>query len=139
MPSQAQIDAARRHGMTAKGVLLTNEDPESFHQPAYDVERDLVDEMVIAKWRERRDWSNEAESKAIQLFTRYETSHRRSYYIALTTLLHLRAALKPNPRPIEPPAETDQEPENQRVRKYQTNPTDPEPRTSNHEQATTTE
>src|ERR1700738_2676551 len=93
MATQAQIDAARRngaksngpktpegksissmnavrHGMTAKGILLTNEDPDAFNkhaaayyekfQPIDDVERDLVDEMVIAKWRQRRDWSNEA-------------------------------------------------------------------------------
>src|SRR5260370_42209167 len=61
---------ALRHGMTAKGILLTNENPEAFHklaeayyekfQPADDVERDLVDDMVISKWRQRRDWSNEA-------------------------------------------------------------------------------
>ena len=55
---------ALRHGMTAKALLLTNEDPEAYiqlanayyekFQPADDVERDLVDEMVIAKWRQRR-------------------------------------------------------------------------------------
>src|SRR6266550_1579419 len=43
---------ALRHGMTAKGILLTNENPEAFHklagayyekfEPADDVERDLV-------------------------------------------------------------------------------------------------
>jgi len=93
MPSQAQIDAARRngaksqgpktpqgkatssanslrHGMTAKAILLTSENPEAYtklaeayyvkFQPADDVECDLVDEMLIAKWRLRRDWSNEA-------------------------------------------------------------------------------
>ena len=93
MATQAQIDAARRngaksngpktpegkaissanslrHGMTAKCILLTNEDPEAYtklaeayyekFQPADDVERDLVDEMIVAKWRQRRDWSNEA-------------------------------------------------------------------------------
>src|SRR6202051_2842957 len=123
---------ALRHGMTAQAILLTNEDPEAYtklagayyekFQPADDVERDLVDEMVVAKWRQRRDWSNEAalfdlemdhqtkkvdsqyakidhacryalafraladESKSIQLLSRYETSHQRSYYKALTTL-----------------------------------------------------
>src|SRR6266496_5435292 len=61
---------ALRHGMTAKALLLTNEDPEAYiqlanayyekFQPADDVERDLVDEMVIAKWRQRRAWTNEA-------------------------------------------------------------------------------
>jgi hypothetical protein len=56
--------------MTAKAILLTNENHESYtqlaaayyekFQPADDVERDLVDEMVISKWRQRRDWSSEA-------------------------------------------------------------------------------
>src|SRR5438105_494092 len=59
-----------RHGLTAKAILLTNEEPAKFHalagtyykklQPADDLERDLVDEMVISKWRQRRDWSGEA-------------------------------------------------------------------------------
>jgi len=210
MPSQAQIDAARRngaksngpktpegkaissanslrHGMTAKGVLLTSEDPEAFHklaaayyvkfQPDDDVECDLIDEMVIAKWRQRRDWSNEAalfdlemdrqtkkvddqyqkidhacryalafraladESKSIQLFTRYETSHRRSYYKALTTLLQLRAALKPAPDPIQPPAQpepsqtkTDPEPPENNL--CETNPASTERRTNNDKRRT---
>jgi len=177
--------------MTAKGVLLTSEDPEAFHklaaayyvkfQPDDDVECDLIDEMVIAKWRQRRDWSNEAalfdlemdrqtkkvddqyqkidhacryalafraladESKSIQLFTRYETSHRRSYYKALTTLLQLRAALKPAPDPIQPPAQPGPEPvqpeQNQNVSQAQpaeknfcqTNPRNDERTTTNDE------
>src|ERR1700681_2030256 len=136
---------ALRHGLTAKAILLTNENPEAYtkladayyekFQPADDVERDLVDTMVISKWRQRRDWSNEAalfdlemdhqtkkvaaqyekidhacryalafraladESKSIQLLTRYETAHRRSYYKAMATLLQLRAELKPDPEP----------------------------------------
>ena len=59
-----------RHGMTAKAILLTNENPEAYtklaeayyakFQPEDDVECDLIDEMVIGKWRQRRDWSNEA-------------------------------------------------------------------------------
>jgi hypothetical protein len=179
MPTQAQIDAARRngaksngpktpqgkaissrnslrHGMTAKAILLTNENPEAYtklaeayyekFQPADDVECDLVDEMVISKWRQHRDWSNEAalfdlemdhqtkkidaqyqkidhacryaraframadESKSIQLLTRYETAHRRSYYKALATLLQIRAELKPNPDLVQPPADPEQEP-----------------------------
>ena len=224
MATQAQIDAARRngakshgpktpegkaissmnalrHGMTAKAVLLTNENPEAYcklaaayyekFQPADDVERDLVDEMVVAKWRQRRDWSNEAalfdlemdrqtkeiearydkidhacryamafrsladESKAIQLFTRYETSHRRSYYKALSTLLQLRAELKPTPDLEPPPAEPLPEPaqpeQNKDVSQTQpaghevceTNPTScnhhpvaPKPATTNHEPPT---
>jgi hypothetical protein len=201
MATQAQIDAARRngakskgpttpegkaassmnalrHGLTAKTLLLTNENPEAYtklaasyyekFQPADDVERDLVDEMVISKWRQRRDWSNEAalfdlemdhqtkkvdaqyqkidhacryalafraladESKSIQLLTRYETAHHRSYYKAMATLLQLRAELKPDPDPAQPP---DQAKENQDVSQTQssentsceTNPGSPQP------------
>ena len=49
---------ALRHGLTAKAILLTNENPEAYtkladayyekFQPADDVERDLVDTMVIS-------------------------------------------------------------------------------------------
>jgi len=203
MPSQAQSDAARRngaksngpktpegkaissanslrHGMTAKAILLTSENPEAYTNlaeayykkfwPDDDVECDLVDEMVIAKWRLRRDWSNEAalfdlemdhqtkkvdseyknidhacryalafraladESKSIQLLTRYEAAHHRSYYKALTTLLQLRAGLKPSPDPVQPPAEPEQEPSNEPERTepiennlYETNPRNDEP------------
>jgi hypothetical protein len=196
--TQAQIDAARRngakshgpktpegkaissrnalrHGMTAKAVLLTNENPEAYQkladayyekfQPADDVERDLVDEMVVAKWRQRRDWSNETalfdlemdrqtkeldakydkidhacryalafraladESKAIQLFTRYETSHRRSFYKALATLLQLRTAqLPPAPGPVESPAKS--EPQPLESESFETNPAATGPRPS---------
>src|SRR5690242_7923166 len=59
-----------RHGMTAKAILLTNEEPKAYCElaagyyaklePADDVECDLVDEMIISKWLQRRDWSNEA-------------------------------------------------------------------------------
>jgi len=151
-----------RHGCCAKAVLLTSENPEAYHKlaeayykkfkPGDDVECDLIDEMVIAKWRQRRDWSNEAalfdlemdrqtekvdseykkidhasryalafraladESKALQLAARYETTHRRSYYRALTALLELRSAPKPEPDPTPDPAP---EPEN---KSCETNP-----------------
>jgi len=180
MPTQSQIDAARRngaksqgpktpegkaissanslrHGCCAKAILLTSENPEAYHKlaeayykkfkPDDDVECDLIDEMVIAKWRQRRDWSNEAalfdlemdrqtkkvdseykkidhasryalafraladESEALQLAARYETTHRRSYYRALSTLLQLRAELKSAPDPVEPPAQPPAQPE----------------------------
>jgi hypothetical protein len=211
MATQAQIDAARRngaksqgpktsegkavssmnalrHGMTAKAILLTNENPEAYAKlaeayyekfdPADDVERDLVDEMVIAKWRQRRDWSNEAalfdlemdhqtkkideqyqkidhacryalafraladESKSIQLLTRYETSHRRSYYQALSTLLKLRTARQPNPEPIQPPVITEETQDVSHVQSPQkhsceTNPGSDEPTTTNDKHPST--
>ena len=207
MPTQAQIDAARsngakshgpktpegkaissmnalRHGMTAKAILLTNENPEAYHklaeayynkfQPADDVECDLVDEMVIAKWRQRRDWSNEAalfdlemdnqtkrvdaeykkidhasryalafraladESKALQLAARYETTHSRSYYKALETLLKLRGESNPSPDEAKPPAgpvepASPKTPEPAENNSRETNPGNHEPTTTNHE------
>ena len=142
---------ALRHGMTAKAILLTNENPLAYtklaaayyekFQPADDIERDLVDEMVIAKWRQRRDWSNEAalfdlemdhqtkkvdaqytkidhacryalafkaladESTSIQLLTRYEAAHHRSFYKALAAFLQLRTQLAPEPTPDSGPDE----------------------------------
>ena len=59
-----------RHGMTAKAILLANEQPRAYCQlaeayytklqPADDVEKDIIDQMIISKWLQRRDWSNEA-------------------------------------------------------------------------------
>src|SRR5207253_8971009 len=146
-----------QHGMTAKAVVLTNENPqafinlaESYHakfEPTDDVERDIIDDMTVSRWRLRRVWQNEKalfdleldrqskkieaqydkighnscsalafraladESKALQLLNRYETTHRRSYYKALATLVQLRAGLQPNPGPVDPTAEPPTEPD----------------------------
>jgi len=53
-----------RHGLTAQAVVLSNESKEDFealrktyyarYQPADEVECDLVDDMVSARWRIRR-------------------------------------------------------------------------------------
>jgi hypothetical protein len=163
-----------RHGSTAKAILLTNEEPAKYQklgeayyttlQPTNDVERDIIDEMVISKWLQRRDWSNEAalfdremdrqskdvnvrfpkidhasryamafkaladESKAIQLFIRYETAHRRAFYKALETLLKLRAALNKLPIPVEP-EQNQEDSQTQPVEKNfsETNPASNEP------------
>jgi hypothetical protein len=131
--------------------------------------------MIVAKWRQHRDWSNEAalfdlemdrqtkqldakyekidhayryalafraladESKAIQLFTRYEAAHRRSYYKALATLLQLRAAqFPPAPAPVELSTKTEVEtPATTHEQKpapsnlCEANPANTEPQTSN--------
>ena len=71
-PEGKRISArnAVRHGLLAETVLLSNESRESFaallaaytekFQPRDEVEADLVEEMVVAKWRQRRLWSMEA-------------------------------------------------------------------------------
>jgi len=81
------------------------------------------------------------ESKCIQLFTRYETAHRRTYYKALDTLLKLRAELKPNPDPdpVQPPADAEQgpskaNPEPTENNVCETNPTSTERRANNERQ-----
>ncbi len=58
---------ALRHGNTAQSVLLTSEDHAAFNQladafyhrfqPADDVEREIVNEMIVALWHRRRDRS----------------------------------------------------------------------------------
>jgi len=58
-----------KHGATAKRVLLNTEDVDIFidlvegyydyFQPVAQPECDMVEEMVLSKWRQRRDWSNE--------------------------------------------------------------------------------
>jgi hypothetical protein len=55
------------HGLASKTVVLTNESKTRFEQifeayihqfqPLGDVEMDLVEEMTVAKWQQRRGWS----------------------------------------------------------------------------------
>src|SRR5258708_2557945 len=46
------------HGLTAKTLILQNEDPGKFDylQPTNPIEVDLVADMVAARWRLRRIW-----------------------------------------------------------------------------------
>ena len=60
---------AVRHGISAKTLVLHNEDPEQFNEilnaycdylvPANPIEIDLVSNMVAARWRLRRIWRYE--------------------------------------------------------------------------------
>ena len=55
------------HGLASKTVVLTNESKTQFQQifeayihqfqPVGEVEMDLVEEMTVAKWQQRRGWS----------------------------------------------------------------------------------
>ena len=57
---------AVRHGLTAQTLVLSNESQAKFDQmlasyierfkPADEVEMNLVDEMVAARWRQQRVW-----------------------------------------------------------------------------------
>jgi hypothetical protein len=68
---------ALRHGLTAKALVLTNESMAKFDellqhyitkfQPADDVEMDLVDDMVAARWRIRRIWTLKTAALDLQM------------------------------------------------------------------------
>src|SRR6266849_8050984 len=122
---------ALTHGLTAKtvNVVLANESDSRFKMvldsyvkhfdPDGPIEMDLVEEMAVAKWRQRRLWSIETaeldrqmdlleeqlddatntavafgkladESNILALVHRYETRMSRTYDRALKTLLKLR-------------------------------------------------
>jgi len=140
---------AVRHGLLAKSICLTNEDPEKFKellqdyltrlQPADNVELRLVEQMASAAFRLERFASAETalfdlemdaqtpqiekefkkidhastfalafksladNSKALQLYLRYETTISRQYDRALKQLLTLRAKFPPEAEvPNEP-------------------------------------
>ena len=60
---------ATRHGLTANTVVVTNESHDKFEalmqnyieelRPASPIQMDLVEQMSVAKWRQRRVWSAE--------------------------------------------------------------------------------
>src|SRR3979411_1772883 len=60
---------ALTHGMCAKALVLTNENVAHFEEvrrqyldqlkPVGIIENDLVDELIAARWRQRRGWAVE--------------------------------------------------------------------------------
>jgi len=68
---------ALRHGLAARTVCLTEKERpifdamvEAYNQrfrPADDVEEDLVEQMCVAKWRQRRCWSMETAALNVQV------------------------------------------------------------------------
>ena len=78
-PETLRVSAGNslRHGLTARTVLLTNESPTLFQeslnayllrlQPRDQVEADLVEEIVVAKWRQRRLGGIEAASLNLEM------------------------------------------------------------------------
>ena len=68
---------ALRHGMCAKSLVLTNEDEVKFQimrdgylahfQPVGEVELDLLEEIISARWRQRRIWTLETALLDLQM------------------------------------------------------------------------
>jgi hypothetical protein len=130
-----------KHGLTAGcgNILLDCEDPDEFqeifnkllgiHEPARPAEKDLVEEMGVARWRIRRIWTIETgllnaeiltrqsspsvsagdlasayralsdDSHSLALASRYEARLQRTYDRAYKTLRELQQARKSEPPP----------------------------------------
>jgi hypothetical protein len=68
---------ALRHGLAAESVVLSTESRPRFEalldsymekfQPRDQVEADLVEEMAVSKWRQRRSWSLETAAVDLQI------------------------------------------------------------------------
>ncbi|MEP6537657.1 MAG: hypothetical protein ABJF23_20145 [Bryobacteraceae bacterium] len=127
---QTSAKNALRHGLTSKTLVLANESPEKFtqllqayigkFQPTDEVEMNLVDEMVAARWRQQRAWAIQTaaldlqmetqtvevrgeparvahafiamakEEKVLELILRYEISFSRMHDRAMKELFRLR-------------------------------------------------
>ena len=105
-----------RHGQTAKGILLTIEDPEAFNEfgeaffrkftPIDEVEKYYVDEMMIARWRMQRDWMNETSLLDLQMDRQMKENQARysrldhacEYALAFKELADTSHALQLNAR-----------------------------------------
>jgi len=78
-----------KHGLTARTLVLSNEARERFDrtvqayldemEPLTEIETDLIEEMVAAKWRQRRCWGMETsaldlemDSQEAELAAKYE-------------------------------------------------------------------
>ena len=65
-----------KHGLTARSILLANENPEHFEEllhtlaatflPESGVEQLAVEEMAVALWKQRRIWTLEATTIGLQ-------------------------------------------------------------------------
>ena len=105
-----------KHGATAKRVLLNTEDVDLFinlvegyydyFQPVEQPECDMVEEMVLSKWRQRRDWSNEVTLLEVEMDEQTpkvekeykQISHAYRFALAFKNLADKSKALQLNMR-----------------------------------------
>jgi hypothetical protein len=79
---------ALKHGLTAKTVVLCNESKQGFNEmsqavcdqwlPQNEVEAELVEIMIVAKWRQRRYWGVETATVDLEIDTQ-ATAFARKY------------------------------------------------------------
>jgi hypothetical protein len=92
------------HGIYAKGVVLPKESPEQYQEmlgacikqfhPEGPAELDLIEEMVSAKWRQRRLWTIETDLLEDEMLTQTEELDKKySRYDPSCPLTYAYAAL----------------------------------------------
>src|SRR5271166_2280174 len=103
--TQAGIERSRlnavKHGAFAKSLLLNNESPTAlaklrdeyfaYLQPTSPIERDLVEEMIVAKWLRDRFWRLENSTinyKMDEQKAAVEAKHHRIYGPSRTAIAH---------------------------------------------------
>jgi len=97
-----------KHGLASGLLIIPGEDPHAFqsllqdllddHQPANSTEELLVRQMAQSHWLEQRAIRLQNDcftpqginEKRLALFLRYQTTHQRAFYKALSTLLKLK-------------------------------------------------
>jgi predicted nucleic acid-binding protein len=92
------------HGLYANAVVLPSESHEQYQetldaylqqfQPEGPIEHDLIEEMVAAKWRQRRLWAIEADLLEVEMLEqKAEVDAKYTGYDAITPLSFAYAAL----------------------------------------------
>jgi hypothetical protein len=97
-----------KHGMSSKAFCVAAESQDAVNrlaqshldlwQPVNDVEADLVEEMISAKWRQRRNWGIQTATIELEegdvtmkLLKRYETQLNHQFHRAMDQLIKIRA------------------------------------------------
>jgi hypothetical protein len=120
---QASSLNSRTHGLLSKKVILAGESEDEFdavlasffdeYQPETATERDLIERMATARWRQKRvceirrpryhegeGYETQAfvasrtlsdDSRVLEVLHRYEARFERQFHAALTAFLNLRA------------------------------------------------
>ncbi len=110
-----------KHGLASGTVIIPGEDPAAFealltdlleeHQPATVSEEILINEMAQSHWLTQRAirFQNDCftaegvDQKQLALFLRYQTTHERRFYKALSALLKLKKigfVSQPSPKSV---------------------------------------
>jgi len=141
---EASSHNAIKHGMCADYIIITGENRETYlevvqdqidaYNPVGEIEENIVEEMAVASWRQRRCWAAEtdlfdaeialkpnlgisgafealAAKPALALIHRYDTRNHLMFQRALRTLKLHRTLPGPIEKQFEPSPISEHEPE----------------------------